>query len=167
MLTAKSAKASGYNKVKKAKMTPVTPQASTPAAPKISFVAASTYSTPTSTIVSTDAPTTLGFINFHEAFKLVENNGMEAVDLVADCACIFTAVSLHVSINEKSCQELKAATIKYIFDNAAEYKEISLRDSDKDLSFDEYLEKIALSYQIVGEHVLSAITNIMNKPVKV
>ena len=90
-----------------------------------------------------------------------------AIDVVADGACMFRAVSLCVSGNEEGCQELSAATVKYMSDHAAEFKEISSRDPDEDLSFDKYFEKIVLAHQMVGEYVLSAITNIMNKPVKV
>ena len=119
-----------------------------------------------STSKGTNTSASLGHINFRETIKLAEKDVLQVVNVVADGACMFRNVSLCVSGNEEDCHELRAVAVKRMSDHAAEFKKISFRGPDEDLLFDKYFDKIALPHQMV-EYILSAITNVMNKPVKV
>ena len=89
-------------------------------APILPSMAASAYGIAKPTSKGTNTSASLGHINFHEAIKFIEKNGLQAVDVVTVGACMFKAVSLCASGNEEGCQELRVATVKYISDYAAE-----------------------------------------------
>ena len=145
VLSANLTKAIDINKVKEANVISSTPQEP---ASKLPSMAAFTCGRTMSTSKCTSA--SLGHINFRKVIKFTEKDGLQAVDVVANGACVFRIVSLCVSGNEEGCQELRVATVKYVSLHATEYKEISPRDSYEDLSFEKYFKKIALPHQMVG-----------------
>jgi hypothetical protein len=93
--------------------------------------------------------------------------GLRVVDVCGDGTCMFRAVCVSNSGCDRDHLTLRAAVVDYMRDNPAEFTQFADQSLDEHLPFTDYLIKIAQSNQAVGELVLRAICNVLNKQINV
>ena len=108
-----------------------------------------------------------GNAKYLKTVELAKKDGLHIIDVAGDGTCLFRAVSVCTKGNKNKHLALRADTVKYMHANATYYNNITSYDSDENLPFDKYLDKIETPQQMVGQYVLRAIANVVSKPLRI
>ena len=77
-----------------------------------------------------------------DAIKRATKDGFHPVNVVSNGACLFRAVCLSDSGSEDNHLTLRAAAVDYMRNNAEKYALYGYLDTDKNLLFDKFLERL-------------------------
>ena len=77
-----------------------------------------------------------------DAIKRATKDGLHPVNVVGNGACLFRAVCLSDSGSEDNHLALRAAAVNYMRNNAEKYAPYGYLDTDENLLFDKFLERI-------------------------
>jgi len=106
--------------------------------------------------------------SFDQAIKRAESDGLHAVNVKGDGACLFRAVGLSHAGTEDIHLDLRKAAVNYLKVNEDFFiHQYGSLDPDENLTFDNYLKKISNASQEVGELVLYALANVLKIPIAV
>ena len=79
---------------------------------------------------------------------------------------MFRAISVCMSGNEDNHLQIRANTEQYMRQHFIEFSSIAEKDPDENLPFNKYQDKIAWPHQMVEDNVLGAVTNDIQKSIK-
>jgi hypothetical protein len=103
------------------------------------------------------------------ALRRAAADGLTAVPIASDGACLFRAVCHSNTGSDVDHQLLRASAVDYMRAHSIDFTDFLTDDSDPDehLPFDAYLAKISRDDQEVGEFVISAIANVLRRQISV
>ena len=100
---------------------------------------------------------------------MAAKDGLYPVDVKGDGACLFRAVCFSECGSDNDHLILRNSAVTFLQSHKTFFSEFFTLngDLDENLSFDDYLRKISNPFQEVGEVVLYALANVLNKCIRV